>query len=68
TYLVNNEYTIADMMLFGWLNGQKNNAKAFSFLSLDKYPNVWAWIDRLAARPGVQRGIKVAAAPPPPSS
>ncbi|KAL2256141.1 hypothetical protein VTK26DRAFT_2120 [Humicola hyalothermophila] len=48
-------YSIADMSLIGW-------AGISSFSGLDvaaQFPHVKAWIDRIYARPAVQRGLRV---------
>jgi GST-like protein len=46
------EYSIADIACYGWANrwewqGQK----------IDEFPHLKAWLDRVGARPAVQRGI-----------
>jgi GST-like protein len=46
------EYSIADIACFGWASrwdwqGQK----------IEDFPNVKAWLDRIGARPAVQRGM-----------
>lgn len=46
------EYSIADIACFGWASrwdwqGQK----------IEEFPNVKAWLDRVGARPAVQRGM-----------
>ena len=65
-YLVNNEYSIADMACFPWARqvrvgyNHKCGMTAASFLSVEEnYPNMIAWIDRILERPAVQRGITV---------
>jgi GST-like protein len=68
TYMVGEEYTIADMALFPWfrqlLTGYNQPAPstitAKTFLSIEeKYPNCVAWANRISERPAVQRGIQV---------
>jgi GST-like protein len=45
------EYSIADIACIGWvLAGAR-------FESLDQFPNLKAWVERLRARPAVQRGL-----------
>jgi GSH-dependent disulfide-bond oxidoreductase len=46
------EYSIADMMSYGW-------AKAYDRfgISADSIPNVAKWIERLNARPAIQRAV-----------
>eukprot|EP00931_Biecheleriopsis_adriatica_P120952 TRINITY_DN96039_c0_g1_i1.p1 TRINITY_DN96039_c0_g1~~TRINITY_DN96039_c0_g1_i1.p1 ORF type:complete len:308 (-),score=46.09 TRINITY_DN96039_c0_g1_i1:5-928(-) len=72
-YLVGDRYTIADMACFPWaymLWGKGYNRPgqpdAKDFLSLDKYTHLKAWVDRIAERPAVQRGIRVCAGSPKP--
>jgi glutathione S-transferase len=49
------KYSIADISLVGWVN-----VSNFSGLDLaGQFPHVNAWLDRLLARPAVQRGLAV---------
>ena len=49
------EYSIADMATYPWVSSY-----AFADLNVPKdYPHVKAWIDRVAARPGVQKALAV---------
>jgi len=65
TYLVGEEYTIADMMIYPWFRqlnvGYKHASGigASDFLSVDNYKNVQAWAERVGSRPAVQRGVTV---------
>jgi glutathione S-transferase len=48
-------YSIADMACWSWvLSGSK-------YTSLDEFPNLKAWRDRVGARPAVKRGKALAA-------
>eukprot|EP00435_Cladocopium_sp_Y103_P042764 s872_g11.t2 len=67
-FLVGGSYSIADMACFPWvymLYGKGYNRPgqpdAKDFLGLQRYPQLKAWVDRIAARPAVQRGIRVCA-------
>lgn len=51
------EYGIADIACWPWIRGY-----FWSGLSLDDYPALKAWHDRIMERPAVQRGLQV---PPP---
>jgi glutathione S-transferase len=51
------EYSIADMATFPWVNSHE-----YGGISLDELKNVQRWLDRIAARPAVQRGLQVPAA------
>lgn len=64
TYLVGEEYTIADIMCFAWYNQLKNykhacGITAAEYLGIEKYTHANAWAARIAARPAVQRGVQV---------
>jgi GST-like protein len=50
------EYSIADMAIFPWTRSHANQG-----VDLAEYPSVKRWYDAVAARPAVQRGIKVLA-------
>jgi len=50
------EYSIADMATFPWLRSWENQG-----IVLTDYPHLKAWFDTIAARPAVQRGVKVLA-------
>jgi len=66
TYLVGEEYTIADVICFPWFRqlrvgyNHKSGITASKFLSIEeKYPHVVAWADRIGAREAVVRGLQV---------
>jgi GST-like protein len=48
------EYTIADMACIGWAKLWERQGQ-----DIAQFPNVKAWIDRMLARPAVQRGFAV---------
>jgi GST-like protein len=50
------EYSIADMAIFPWARSHANQG-----VELGEFPNVQRWFDAVAARPAVQRGLKVLA-------
>ena len=50
------EYTIADMATFPWIRIHENQG-----IDIDDYPNVRRWVDTIAARPAVERGVQVLA-------
>ena len=59
-YVIGDEYTIADMAIFPWLRvfhyyGQE----VIDSFPLDSYPNIKKYIERIEARPAVQKGLKV---------
>jgi GST-like protein len=55
-YVAGEDYTIADIAIFPWMRGAENRG-----VNLPDYPNVKRWCDEIAARPAVQRGVKVLA-------
>ncbi|KAH9188179.1 hypothetical protein AeNC1_009840 [Aphanomyces euteiches] len=65
TYIVGEEYSLADIICFPWANqldtgyNHSSGKTAKDFLSFDKYKNIHAWMERIRARPAVQRGLKV---------
>ena len=52
------DYSIADIASFPWMR----NHKALG-IDIAEYPRVRAWLDAIAARPAVQRGMQVLRAP-----
>ncbi len=46
------DYSIADMSLYGWVKGYKSRD-----IDIADFPNVAAWIDRVAARPAVAKAM-----------
>lgn len=46
------DYSIADIASIGWAQGWERYG-----ITRAEYPNVLAWIERLAARPAVERGL-----------
>ncbi|KAI4690123.1 uncharacterized protein J4E84_004304 [Alternaria hordeiaustralica] len=53
-YLVGNKFSIADIASFGWAHMLR-----FSGIDLDSFPNVKKWLERIQARPAVQRGLNI---------
>ncbi len=57
-YIAGDEYTIADIAIWGWY-GQLAQGKLYDageFLDVASYKNVQRWTDEIAARKGVKRG------------
>ncbi|HVV80616.1 MAG TPA: glutathione S-transferase N-terminal domain-containing protein [Pseudolabrys sp.] len=48
------DYSIADMACIGWANLWKNQGQ-----DIEEFPNLKKWIERVKARPAVQRGMKL---------
>jgi GST-like protein len=67
SYVVGEEYTVADMCLFPWARqvriGYKHTESGISASELlsfeENYPHIIRWLDLIGARPAVQRGITV---------
>jgi GST-like protein len=55
-WLGGEEYSIADIATFPWLRSWQNQG-----VVLSEYPHLQAWFDKIAARPAVERGVKVLA-------
>jgi len=62
-YLAGAEYSIADIATFPWIR----SANSRGLLPLDAMPGVQRWLDVIAARPAVVRGMAILAdqSPPP---
>ena len=56
TFIACDEYTIADMAIMPWLRFPERQG-----VNIADYPHVQKWRDGIAARPAVQRGLKVLA-------
>ena len=61
SYMIGDEYTIADMAIYPWYGGVVIGQlyEAQEFLDVSSYPNLQRWARDIAARPGVQRGERV---------
>jgi len=55
-WLAADEYTIADMICYPWAAGWKMRG-----IDIDEFSNVKRWLDELAARPAVRKGMSVGA-------
>ena len=60
---ITGEYSIADIAIAPWVNTLAQGYKAGELLGLDDFAHVGAWVERFLARPAVQRGMLVGAAP-----
>ena len=59
TWVMGDEYTIADIALFGWVRILIAMYAARELLHFDSLKHVPAWLDRGLARPAVQRGLTI---------
>jgi len=55
-FIAGKRYSIADIVIFPWLRSWENQG-----IVLGDYPHLKAWFDGIAARPAVQRGVKLLA-------
>ncbi|MDP9899143.1 glutathione binding-like protein [Variovorax ginsengisoli] len=55
-FIAGRTYSIADIAIFPWLRSWENQG-----IVLTDYPHLKTWFDGIAARPAVQRGVKVLA-------
>ncbi|MBQ49341.1 MAG: glutathione-dependent disulfide-bond oxidoreductase [Zetaproteobacteria bacterium] len=64
-YLVGDQYSLADIMVFPWfyqmMRGypHESGIKANEFLDVSQYRNAVAWSENIQQRPAVQRGLTV---------
>ncbi len=59
TWIMGEDYTIADISLFGWVRGLVGFYEAGELVGYDKLKHVPAWLERGLARPAVQRGLDI---------
>jgi len=59
TFLVGEEYTIADMSIIPWVSALKTFYQAEEKLDLEKFKNVMTWLDRCLGRPKTAIGMGV---------
>jgi GSH-dependent disulfide-bond oxidoreductase len=56
-YLAGNDYSIADIATFPWVR----SAVASGGVTLEEMPDVQRWVDQIAVRPAVERGMALLA-------
>lgn len=59
TWIMGDEYTIADIATLGWVNNLITFYEARELVEFDSLANVPAWLDRGLARPAVKRGLEI---------
>ena len=62
TWIMGDDYTIADISLLGWVRNLINFYEAGELVGFADFGNVAAWLERGLARPAVQRGLAIPAA------
>ena len=59
TWMMGDDYTIADIALLGWVRNLIGFYDARELVEFDKLQAVPAWLERGLARPAVQRGLTI---------
>ena len=63
TWIMDDDYTIADIALLGWVRNLNGFYGAGELVEFDSFTALGAWLDRGLARPAVQRGLTIPARP-----
>jgi GST-like protein len=63
TFIMGDDYTIADIALLGWVRNINGFYEAGELVDYGSLKHVPAWLDRCLARPAVQRGLEIPARP-----
>jgi GST-like protein len=58
-WMMDDEYTIADISLIGWVRNLIGFYQARELVAFDSLKHVPAWLERGLARPAVQRGLTI---------
>lgn len=58
-WIMDDEYTIADISMLGWVRNLIGFYGARELVDFDSLTNVPAWLERGLARPAVQRGLEI---------
>ena len=58
-WIMDDEYTIADISMFGWVRNLIGFYEARELVDFDSLREVPAWLERGLARPAVQRGLNI---------
>jgi len=61
TWIMGDEYSIADIATVGWVNNLITFYEARDLVGYDNFANVARWLDQAMSRPAVQRGLKIPA-------
>jgi GST-like protein len=61
TWIMGNDYSIADISMLGWLRNLIGFYEARELVGFDDFKAVAAWLERGLARPAVQRGLTIPA-------
>jgi len=58
-WFMDDEYTIADISMLGWVRNIIGFYEARELVAFDELKHVPSWLDRALARPAVQRGLNI---------
>ncbi|HEY3792726.1 MAG TPA: glutathione S-transferase N-terminal domain-containing protein [Bradyrhizobium sp.] len=58
-WIMDDEYTIADISMLGWVRNLIGFYEARELVAFDSFKHVAAWLERGLARPAVQRGLNI---------
>ncbi|MEW5835158.1 MAG: glutathione S-transferase N-terminal domain-containing protein [Pseudomonadota bacterium] len=61
TWLMGDDYTVADIATAGWVRNLIGFYEARELVQFHRYAHAAAWLDRVLARPAVQRGLAIPA-------
>ena len=61
TWIMGDDYTIADVSMLGWVRNLVGFYEARELVGFDDFPAVGAWLERGLARPAVQCGLDIPA-------
>jgi GST-like protein len=61
SWIMDEDYTIADMSMLGWVRNLITFYEARDLVGFDDFSAVGAWLERGLARPAVQRGLTIPA-------
>ena len=59
TWLMGDNYTIADISTLGWVRNLITFYEARDLVEYDSFTHVVAWLERALARPAVKRGLEI---------
>jgi len=59
TWIAGNDFTIADIAVFPWINGLLNFYEAEDLIGAEDFGNVRDALERFLARPSVRKGLKI---------
>jgi len=58
-WIMDDEYSIADISMLGWVRNLVGFYGARELVAFDDFRNVSAWLERGLARPAVERGLNI---------